>query len=311
MKRFWLLLFFVIILLPNTRALAQNPIDFDLIQVDIQPEYDRPDVLVTYKINLASDVSLPAELKLHIPVESASPSSLVRRDMDGLLYPLPYTVNPAGQWLEISFTTSSSQVQLEYYDPNLVRNGRQRHFDYTWPGDYFVRQMKLRVQQPANASGMSISLLPANSSPGGQSTQAPAQAGSARSEEDGFLYYAILLKNIYGSPLHIGIDYEKSDSALSSDLQPVRLQEPVQAESSLSLALKTIPWVPLIGGGAFVLIAIFVLLEGGRQLPLVSGRNDDEDKGNQKVVYCQNCGKRADPQKETVCSSCGQKLPQA
>ena len=129
MKRFWLLLFFVIILLPNTRALAQNPIDFDLIQVDIQPEYDRPDVLVTYKINLASDVSLPAELKLHIPVESASPSSLVRRDMDGLLYPLPYTVNPAGQWLEISFTTSSSQVQLEYYDPNLVRNGRQRHFD--------------------------------------------------------------------------------------------------------------------------------------------------------------------------------------
>jgi hypothetical protein len=315
MKRFLLLLLAVTLLIPNTIVLAQDFVHFDLFQVDIWPEYDRPEVLVTYKITLASDVTLPVELKLHIPAESGRPSNLVRRDMDGLFYPLSYTVKPDGQWLEVSFTTSSSQVQLEYYDPNLIRNGKQHRFDYIWPGDYFVHQMNLRVQQPANASGMditpSLGIAMLDKPAASQTQESASQVGTARSEEDGFFYYSILFNNVYGSPLHIGIKYEKPDSALSSDLQPVKLLETVQAESSLSLALKTIPWVPLIGGIVLVLIAIFALLEGGRHLPLVAAHYDDENKGDKKVVYCQNCGKRADPKKETICLSCGQKLPPA
>jgi hypothetical protein len=273
-------------------------------------------VLVTYKITVAADVTLPVELKLHIPAEAGRPNNLVRRDMDGLYYPLSYTVKPDGQWLEVSFTTSSSQVEMEYYDPNLIRNGKQHRFDYIWPGDYFVHQMTLRVQQPANATNMDLSPSTGTApvvKPG--ATQPPpdtaSQVGTARSEEDGFYYYSILFNNIYGSPLHLGITYDKPDSALSSDLQPVKLLEPVQAESGFMLALKTIPWLPLIGGLVLALAAIIILLEGGRHLPLVTAHYDDDDKGDKKVVYCQNCGKRSDPGKETICSSCGEKLPPA
>ncbi len=30
------------------------------------------------------------------------------------------------------------EVQIEYYDPGLQKNADQRHFEYTWPGDYAV-----------------------------------------------------------------------------------------------------------------------------------------------------------------------------
>jgi len=314
MKHFVVLLLVAALMIPNTPILAEAFIHFDLLQVDIWPEYDRPEMFITYKMTLAADVTLPVELKLRIPAESGRPTSLVRRDLDGLFYPLSYTIKPDGQWLQVSFTTSSSQVQLEYYDPNWVRDGIHRHFDYTWPGDYFVHQLTLRVQHPVNAANLDVSPSPSLPLVDGSAAtlqQSASQAGTARSEIDGFFYDTILFNNIYGSPLRIAIKYDQPDSALSSNLKPVQLLHPVQTESSLVLALKTIPWVPLTGGIILIIIAIFALLEGGRHMPLVTAQYDEEGKGNKKVVYCQNCGKRADPKKENICPSCGQKLPSA
>jgi hypothetical protein len=62
-----------------------------------------------------------------------------------------------GEWTEVSFLAAAPAVQFEYYDPSLVKNGAERHFTYTWPGDYGVDALRIQVQQPVGASEMTIS----------------------------------------------------------------------------------------------------------------------------------------------------------
>ena len=46
---------------------AQNDITFAGLEIDLWPEYDRPDMLVIYRITLDNSVKLPAQLTLRIP----------------------------------------------------------------------------------------------------------------------------------------------------------------------------------------------------------------------------------------------------
>lgn len=126
------LILFLLLIPQNT--LAAPSIIINTIQVDLWPEYDRPDVLVIYRANLANAVALPARLTLRIPRSAGGPASVAMKDPSGMLYSLDHDTVVDGEWLKISFTTPVQDIQVEYYDPEMQMGGDQRSFVYRWPG---------------------------------------------------------------------------------------------------------------------------------------------------------------------------------
>jgi hypothetical protein len=66
-------------------VLAQDDVSFSKLEIDLWPEYDRPEVLVIYRISLDPAASLPADLTLRIPVD-AQVNAVAARQADGGLF---------------------------------------------------------------------------------------------------------------------------------------------------------------------------------------------------------------------------------
>jgi hypothetical protein len=306
--RRWIVVFLLFIFLVTANAVqAQGSPVISHLQIEIWPEYDRPDVLIIYRMKLSEDTPLPAKLTLRIPSTAGNPFNVAMQDVDGMLYTLEYTIITDGDWIKITFVTPSSDVQIEYYDPNLVINQNKRSFEYIWPGDYPITNLGIRVQQPINALNMSIT---------------PDMGGGAPGQ-DGLVYYNALLgeKNA-NEPLSINLSYDKPDHILSSSLEPVLA---VQENGPLIIESRPfanfLPWalagmgVLLIAGGA-----IWYWRTGRaskKQSPSLKrhnksqmGENGPEEidlTSSQQAVYCPQCGKRA-VSGDLFCRSCGGKL---
>ncbi len=140
--RQFLLVFTILFLLIPMGVSAQEAIVIDLLQVEFWPEYDQPEMLVIYKIELSADTVLPATLSLRIPAAAGEPFVLF---VEGFGEPA-YQRQVEGDWAVLTFTAQSSIIQLEYYDPGLSKQGDQRSFTYTWSGDYAVNTFQLIAQ---------------------------------------------------------------------------------------------------------------------------------------------------------------------
>ena len=166
----------LIILLPIT-VLAQDELKLSYLEVDLWPEYDSPEILVIYRITLPPTVSLPVDLTFRIPAAAGEPSAVavkgISADGDPGLFETPYEHQVDGEWGLVTMTATMPELQLEYYDPGLLKQGAARQYEYQWPGDYEVDSLLIQVQQPRDAFDMSISPASGNGVPG----------------EDGLVYY--------------------------------------------------------------------------------------------------------------------------
>ncbi len=138
---------------------AQSEGTFKALNVSLWPEYDRPGVLVIYRISLPDNTTLPANLTVRVPA-SATVNAVAARQADGTLLNAPYDRTVNGDWAEISFTTTMPETQIEYYDTSLTTDGKLRKYRYTWPGDYAVDALGIEVQQPLGATDMVTSPVP-------------------------------------------------------------------------------------------------------------------------------------------------------
>ncbi len=293
---------FGLLLHPRT-AIAQGQIELERLQVDIWPEYDRPDVLVIYHITLAAEANLPARLAIKIPRLSGAPFNVAMQDVDGLLYNLEYAISPVDDdWVQISFMTPSPDIQIEYYDPGLKKSGAQRSFEYRWPAEYTVRSMTIQLQRPNGAENM----------------QTIPEMGSGRLGQDGLTYFTAVVGRVEAAvPVVIRFTYEKADDTLSSKAQPV---EPVEAISAKAPGRTTFQEaLPIILGifGALLLAAgFFWYWQSNRDQsgasrkrhthPAASpGRN--HAGGARTTGYCHQCGKAAQPG-DVFCRACGARL---
>ena len=157
MKKWVLILLLALAWLPLQPARGQE-IELASVEVDIWPEYDQPAALVIYRITLPAEVVLPVELVLRIPAAAGEPHAVAARQVDGLNN-IPYERQASGAWATISLSVPQPQtqyIQIEYYDPALVKDGAQRTFTYQWPGDYAVQAMLIQVQEPLEATDMRI-----------------------------------------------------------------------------------------------------------------------------------------------------------
>ena len=131
-KRFVLILSLILILAALVQpqmGRAQDEIYLGLLRVDLWPEFDRPEMLVIYKITLSLD-KIPTTLTFRIPKEAGQPYKVKVKAEDGNLYEIDYTYRVGSEWGEVTFEVDNPDFQLEYYDPRLVRLGSDRR--YAW-----------------------------------------------------------------------------------------------------------------------------------------------------------------------------------
>jgi hypothetical protein len=303
------LLFLVFFLLPGqVRAQTPEP-PIDRLQVDIWPEYDRPTVLVIYRINLSANTSLPVSLSLRIPKQAVKPASLTMRDVDGMLYNLDYYTQQEPDWVRVTFETSSPEIILEYYDPDLVKNGLLRTFTYLWPGDLAVEELTLQVQQPVNAIDIQISPQTEEGQPG----------------YDGLTYFRTEVGAVaIGQNVALNLSYVKNDDTLSASLQPVMSVKPIDPMTEgRKTYVDAIPWSLAILG--FILIIagwVWYRKASGQPQPpaptrkkqeaVLAMRSAGQDRPTGPLsgltgTYCHKCGRRA-LKGDVFCRACGGKI---
>lgn len=285
------------------RARAQTELRLSSLEVALWSEYDRPTVLVIYRITLPPTISLPVDLSLRIPAAAGEPSAVAVRQMTAEgqsgLFTIPHERQVTGEWGVISLTATAPEIQLEYYDPGLAKQGESRQFEYRWPGDYTVDSLVVEVQQPVGASDMLIS---------------PA-SGAGVKRNDGLTYY----RNEVGSlqarqTFSLSISYNKSDDELSATSLQVQPSEPVTSVTpGQNILMAALPWVVgllgvllIIGGGLWYYNS---MRESREEKPRRRRRAAElaEEEEAEGHVYCHNCGKRASVG-DRFCRTCGTKL---
>jgi hypothetical protein len=304
--RRWLIV--ILLLLPffiSRPAQAQSSTVIDRLEVDLWPEYDRPDVLVIYRVTLSPQTALPARLSLRIPKEVTKPSNLAVKDVDGLLYNIDtYTLSQEGDWQAVNFTTPSLEVQLEYYDPTIKKDSTVRTYKYTWDGDYTVKYLAFQVKQPVDSSNMQI--LP--------------QMGTGLVGSDGLTNFTIVAgEKMADSQYSLQISYNKRDDRLSYTPAPVGPIDPINQQTAGRTSMMDIlPWMLgvlgmfLIAGGAFWYWQAGrgpAMPERRRREPVkvAAARDRTEPAGPPKQIYCHQCGKPASGG-DIFCRSCGSRL---
>jgi hypothetical protein len=226
-------------------ALPQSSVSMSAVEVDLWPEYDRPDMLVIYKLTLSPEVQLPAALNIRIPTAAGRPNAVAEKQLDGRLTSVTYDQRPDAEWTSLILTASRPEVQIEYYDPRLERDGANRRFVYTWPADYSVGALAVQVQQPHDASGLSMEPAAEHTSPAGE----------------GFVYHIVHLQaRGAGEPVDVTVGYVKESDTLSVATLP----QAAPAQPGMSPATS----LPSEGGGeiplwVFVVLAVVVVSAGG------------------------------------------------
>jgi hypothetical protein len=282
---------------------AQEELKLSAVEVDLWPEYDRPEMLVIYRITLSPSVSLPADVTFRIPVAAGEPSAVagkqVTADGEEGLFNIPYEYRANGEWALVTLTATMPEIQLEYYDPGLVRDGSERRFVYRWPGDYAVGSLMVQVQQPLDATGMRIS---------------PA-SGEGVNMPDGLVYFNKQVGSLpAGQTFDLRVDYQKESESLSAASLQVQPSAPMpEITSTPSNYMAVLPWILGIMG--------LLLVVGGGVWYWQSGKERERPKPRRRRrsatqvediqagehVYCHQCGKRA-ATGDRFCRICGARL---
>lgn len=282
-------------------ASAQNLLTLRTMEVDIWPEYDYPSVLVIYHITLAADVKLPVDLKIRIPTNAGEPNAVAVKEADGAFLKIAYTRTVMGDWSEIAFSATMPQIQLEYYDPNLIKKGAQRSFTYQWQGDYAINDLVIQVQQPIGASELTIT----------------PKMNKAVTGSDGLVYYSTEAGELdAGKSFNVTLEYQKQTDALSAESLQVQPSVPM---GGITTTRRTIMnYLPFILGALGVLLIFGAAFWWYYQSGLVKKSSKEPHRRRKLVitpeevipegyVYCHHCGKRALPG-DRFCRACGMKL---
>jgi len=297
-KWFALILIAALLILPGPAA-AQQPIDFDLVEVQLWPEFDDPGMLVIYYIRVAEGTTFPAEVTIRIPISAELVVVAIGPDFNSVSdQNVQAQVVPAGEWQAITFTATGPAVQLEFYDP-IPRDGQTRNYTYSWPGDANVTAIGVTLQEPVGATNVRTD---------------PPLDNLGVSNNDGLRYYGKSFGGLNaGTTLNVSVTYDKADDSLS--WQTLQVQAPADLGVNTSPAVDINTILPYVLGG----LGIFLLV-GGLMYYFQAGRGSgsrtrkrharaqvvDAGAGDGEV-YCHECGKRAQTG-DRFCRTCGTRL---
>jgi len=208
-RRCSLLLCAVLVVASSVRAEAQPVPKVESLMVAIWPEYDRPAVLVTFRLQLSADTPLPARVPVPIPSEVGEPHAVAKRGADGRLYLAPHTREVVGEWATLTVTTDSPIIQVEYYAA-LPLDVHTRDFTFSWPGGLEIAHFAYEVLEPSGASEFRVT--------------PPPVAPPARDARGFMVYRGDLGPRSPIEWVEIAISYHKKDSQLSAAPSPARAE---------------------------------------------------------------------------------------
>ncbi len=229
-------------------AWAQLPsVSLVSLIVELWPEYDRSSMLVIYRGRLADEVTLPATVELRIPTNAGGPTAVAVANERGELLNAPYETEPVGDWLLIRATMDQPAFQVEYYAP-LERQGDERRYTFTWPGDYPIQEMVLVFKEPLSATNVTLTPPFPEAAPGPEGVTIHRwQVGSLQADET----------------LQVTVAYQKPDDRLTISAMPPPVQsEPVAGPSSSTPSSQRIS-VRSILGAALIGVAVILIVVGG------------------------------------------------
>lgn len=300
-RLFFLLVVVILLTIGASIAGAQEGRSLATVEVDLWPEFDKPSMLVIHSITLPPETSFPEEMEFLIPTAAGVPNAVAGLQPDGILIDLNYEQIPGEDYSRILFTAPTPIVQIEYYDPNLIKEGTTRRYEYSWPGDYAVDRFKIEVQQPADAENMRIS----------------PSLGSGVEYSDGLVYYASDIGSLsLGQSFTISLEYQKESDELTAPSMPVEASGPIGEPPTGELELRQL--LPAILGGLGVLLIAgggFWYWHSGREKPESAPQPRRRKKASSteatsleaEHIYCHQCGKRAS-NSDRFCRACGTQL---
>ncbi|HSF82123.1 MAG TPA: zinc ribbon domain-containing protein [Anaerolineales bacterium] len=285
-------------------ARSQAEVSLSAMEVDLWPEYDDPGVLVIYRITLAPSVSLPVDLTFRLPAAAGDPSAVAVRQVtssgEAGLFSIPFERQVSGEWGLVTLTATMPEIQLEYYDSGLAKQGSQRRFEYSWPGDYTTDSLVIQVQQPLGARDMRISPATDAGTPG----------------KDGLVYYNKPVGSLSsGQTFRLSFEYQKEGDALSATNLQVQPSSPVGEQAFGQNSLRAVlPWLLGILGVGLIVGGAVWYWKSGRGSPTAktprrrrSVSRESAPAAAEGYIYCHQCGKRAAPG-DRFCRTCGTQL---
>ncbi|NIM92728.1 MAG: hypothetical protein GTO18_03300 [Anaerolineales bacterium] len=288
-----------------TIVFAQGDASIQNLGIAIWPDYDRPAVLVIYRINLPLDTDLPASVSVPIPADVGEPLAVAWRSADGGLFLADYERVVEGEWATITLTTESTSAQVEYYD-DYELDGSKRSFQFQWPEGYSLGNVIYEFQEPFDADTVQIS--------------PPPDQSAMRS--DGLTYHVADLGSVdAGSTFDINLSYNKESDVLTIDAigttSPLPISTPVIAEGGTPDIAALLPYI--VGGlGVLLIVAAVILYFRYRDEPTSAkpsqrrrrrtpSQQAKVDEIEASPVFCHNCGAKASAS-DHFCRRCGTRL---
>ncbi len=305
MRKFIALVTLILIFITFTAAHAQSPVSFDTVDVSIWPEYDTPTVLVIYKISLPEQTPLPIEVTLKMPAGVGKISALAVGEKAETVTDtgVDYRFSPGSDFSQVSVKATGRFIQVEYYDPGLVKEANQHAYHYEWPADNTVNSFRFEFRQPLQSSNLTIE---------------PALT-NAVVDSEGFSISEFKQFNIKaGEKVGFDIKYQRDTDAPSTSFLKVEPSTPIdQAATGQSTWMALLPWG--LGGLGVILLSMagyfYWSSSKNNRITAASrkrhtGKNAGDDGDESNEIYCSQCGKRA-KSGDRFCRACGGRIRQA
>ncbi|MBW8011251.1 MAG: zinc ribbon domain-containing protein [Chloroflexi bacterium] len=285
------LLFVSMILLKPTNVQAQGDMTIRELEINLWPEFDEPEMLVIYFVQLDPDTPLPANLTFRIPTAAGDPNVVAVGSSREVRGEVTYQREIAEEWAVISLIADDYFIQLEYYDPALDLSSANRHYELIWPGDYAVGDLLVKVQNPVDAQNISATPDLGVGTPGG---------------------YGLLYFDISGGSLQVGeefdltLDYTKDTNTLSFDRWQLNQLNSTQT-SSRGLPTWAIWGLGIIGVGLIMFGVIKYFRDDQPPPRKRPRRRKAASQASSGFVFCHNCGTQS-KSGDKFCRDCGTKL---
>lgn len=269
------------------------------LEIDLRPEYDRPQVLVIYWVRLPASAALPSVVRLPIPSVAGEPFAVGMMSEEGGA-PLQgvYTLEARGEWTDVVLQMDSRLAQVEYY-LDLPIESDQRQFTFVWPGGLPLTAFHYAVQEPVGAEAMRV--------------DPPAAAALG---PDGLVYHrGDLGPQPASAQITLSFRYRKAGAGLSIEaLQPAAPLSAAERARSFLLRESWLRWavlglgLALLAGGG---LAYWRSREAGaapaRRTRRRGTRAAPPEPEQATAVFCHQCGAQAGAS-DRFCRRCGAAL---
>lgn len=265
----------------NRIALQDNP-RLAKLQVEIWPEFDRPAALVLLRGELAAETKLPATVSLRLPASSDGPAAVAFANTEnGELFNLQHEAKPGPEFITVRFEAPQRYFHLEFYDA-IATDTPQRHYTYTWLGDLPAAAVTVRIQEPAQATDLSVQ---------------PA-LGTVVTGANNLIYRTADVGSVpAGKPLTVQVNYTKADARTSSEILGMTAPKPTAQSAAPPIEGSSV-W--LMG----VAVALLVTTVAGTVLFWWYRRSKALVAPRTGAGFCTQCG-GALRARDRFCSKCG------